>query len=232
MLKGIIPAVGTADSIKALDSSKDTAYFLSGRLVSRVLFGSDNEGLIALSEYSQILRDVKIETDRLIIADAQSGFGNALSMWNAAIELDRSGADYLMMNDQLWPSHSESISGSDDAAALLGKVKAAVDGSSDSGVEVIVKLEGISNYGYEGLVNRIKLVLKGGVSQVVVARISKEELRKLSHEDFYDKLGVELDDDRLSLEEAKSLKPTFIIPVKATLDCLDSYHEYLAKKIN
>lgn len=231
MLKGIIPAVGTADLIKHLNDQKRT-YFLSGRLVAKALLGSDNEGLIALSEYSQVLRDVKIETDQPIIADAQSGFGNPLSMWNTAIELDRSGADYLMMNDQKWPSHSESISGSDDDASLLGKIKAAIDGSSDSGVKVIVKLEGFANYKYEGLVQRIKLALKAGAEAVVVARVNKDQLQKLSQEDFYDHVGVEIDDEKLTLSDAKSLKPAFIIPVTTTLEAIKNSQAEIKKDLN
>ena len=142
-------------------------------------------------------------------------------MWNAAVELDRSGADYLMMNDQLWPSHSEKISGSDDDASLLGKIEAAIDGSKDSDVTVLVKLEGISNYGYDGLVDRIKLALKAGVKQVVVARLNKEQATKLSKESFYDKVGLELDDDNLTLDDAKNLKPAFIIPVASSLKALE-----------
>lgn len=231
MLKGIIPAVGTADLIKSL-SNEERTYFLSGRLVANALLGSDNEGLLALSEYSQVLRDVKIETDQPIIADAQSGFGNPLSMWNAAIELDRSGADYLMMNDQKWPSHSETISGSDDDASLLGKIKAAIDGSSDSGVKVIVKLEGIDNYGYDGLCQRIKLALKAGAEAVVVARINKNQMQKLSEEDFYKNIGVELDDKKISLIEAQALQPTFIIPVTTTLNAIKNSQEKIEQALD
>lgn len=226
MLKGVIPAVGSADEVKAY-GNKSQIKFLSGRLVTQTLLGSDNEGLISLSEYSQHFRNTHVETDNPLIADGQSGFGNPLSMWNTGIELGRSNADYMMINDQSYPSHSKEVSGVDDEETLLGKVKSALDGTEKWNVEVIVKFESIKEYGIEGLVKRIKLVKKAGVKEIVVSRFNKELLEELSKSINLNEIGLELDDEEVSLDEVKKFEPMFIIPVTATLTARGSYRESL-----
>lgn len=110
MLKGIIPVSVSARLTR--NCKKSTPVFVSGRLLSLMTLGKDNEGLITRREYLQYFTTLSIETDAVLIADGQTGFGNELSARMTVEELGNAGAKYLVINDQIWPSTSVKISGS------------------------------------------------------------------------------------------------------------------------
>ncbi|BDR59922.1 hypothetical protein [Lactobacillus xylocopicola] len=228
MLKGKIPVTISADLINKFN--QDTTFFVSSRLLALMTLGKENEGLITRREYLQYFNTLTIETGAKLIADGQSGFGNELSVWTAAAELGRAGAKYLVLNDQKWPAISVGISGAVTEQAFLKKVRAAISGGENYALQVIPKLEGISAYGYEGLVERIQLLLQLGIQQVIVSRISKKELLKLKTERFKDHLGIALDDSMLSLSEAEAIKPMFILSVQQTLNRINAMNDELLRE--
>lgn len=214
MLQGIIPVSISANLIKKAHQPT----FISGRLLANQMLGQDNEGLITRREYLQYFSTLAIETDKILIADAQSGFGNEISAWTTADELGSAGAKYIIVNDQSWPSLSNRVLKTVFEQDLINRIRACMEGSKDYGIEIIPKLEGVSRYGYEGLVYRIQLLLELGLSQIVVSRLDKEILSCLTQEPFFDELGIELDDKKISVEESKRLNPKFIIPTFQTIN--------------
>lgn len=111
----------------------------------------DNEGLITRREYLQYFTTLSIETDAVLIADGQTGFGNELSARMTVEELGNAGAKYLVINDQIWPSTSVKISGSIAKKIFINTVKAAIYGAEDYNLQVVPKLEGIIK-SYSGIV--------------------------------------------------------------------------------
>lgn len=234
MLKGIIPVTISANLIKNLES--DQPLFVSGRLLAIMTLGKDNEGLITRREYLQYFNTLSIETGATLIADGQSGFGNELSAWTTAKELGNAGARYLVLNDQKWPSTSIEIAGTISEKVFISMVKAAVAGGKDYDLQIIPKLEGITKYGYAELISRIELLLKMGIKQIIVARLTRKELVQLKAEKFFSKIGIELDNTDLDLKEVQKFKPTFIVPVESvianTLSSEQQLYEFYSKEKN
>lgn len=234
MLKGIIPVTISANLIKNLES--DQPLFVSGRLLAIMTLGKDNEGLITRREYLQYFNTLSIETGAALIADGQSGFGNELSAWTTAKELGNAGARYLVLNDQKWPSTSIEIAGTITEKVFINMVKAAVAGGKDYDLQIIPKLEGITKYGYAELISRIELLLKMGIKQIIVARLTRKELVQLKAEKFFSKIGIELDNTDLDLKEVQKFKPTFIVPVESvianTLSSEQQLYEFYSKEKN
>ena len=234
MLKGIIPVTISANLIKNLES--DQPLFVSGRLLAIMTLGKDNEGLITRREYLQYFNTLSIETGAALIADGQSGFGNELSAWTTAKELGNAGASYLVLNDQKWPSTSIEIAGTISEKVFINMVKAAVAGGKDYDLQIIPKLEGITKYGYAELISRIELLLKMGIKQIIVARLTRKELVQLKAEKFFSKIGIELDNTDLDLKEVQKFKPTFIVPVESvianTLSSEQQLYEFYSKEKN
>ncbi|KGG54497.1 isocitrate lyase/phosphoenolpyruvate mutase family protein [Lactobacillus sp. wkB10] len=234
MLKGIIPVTISANLIKNLGS--DQPLFVSGRLLAMMTLGKDNEGLITRREYLQYFNTLSIETKAALIADGQSGFGNELSAWTTAKELGNAGAQYLVLNDQKWPAKSVEVTGTTSDKIFINMVKAAVAGGKDYDLQIIPKLEGIKKYGYSKLVNRIELLLKMGIKQIIVARLNRKELAQLKEEKFFSKIGIELDNSDLGIKEVKSIKPKFILPVESaiatTLNAEQQLYEFYSRENN
>lgn len=164
---------------------------------------------------------MSIETDAVLIADGQTGFGNELSARMTVEELGNAGAKYLVINDQIWPSTSVKISGSIAKKIFINTVKAAIYGAEDYNLQVVPKLEGINEYGYSELLNRIQALLQLGITQIIVSRSNKSDLLKLKQTAFFNHLGIALDDRAISFTEARELKPSFILPVRQTIDQIE-----------
>lgn len=219
MLKGIIPVSVSARLTR--NCKKSTPVFVSGRLLSLMTLGRDNEGLITRREYLQYFTTLSIETDAVLIADGQTGFGNELSARMTVEELGNAGAKYLVINDQIWPSTSVKISGSIAKKIFINTVKAAIYGAEDYNLQVVPKLEGINEYVYSELLNRIQALLQLGITQIIVSRSNKSDLLKLKQTAFFNHLGIALDDRAISFTEARELKPSFILPVRQTIDQIE-----------
>lgn len=104
---------------------------------------------------------------------------------------------------------------------FINTVKAAIYGAEDYNLQVVPKLEGINEYGYSELLNRIQALLQLGITQIIVSRSNKSDLLKLKQTAFFNHLGIALDDRAISFTEARELKPSFILPVRQTIDQIE-----------
>lgn len=219
MLKGLIHTTASADLMEKVDNNEP--IFVSGRLLAKLMLGKDNEGLISRREYLQYFSNFFIETGKNLIADGQSGFGNEMAVWQTAYELGNAGANYLVINDQIWPSTSIKIAETVSETDFINRIRAAVDGGEEFELKVIPKLEGFDTYGYEGLVYRIQLLLKAGIKQILVSRLDLESLKKIRNEQFFSKLGFEISDSKIIYQEVKDYGFAFLIPTVPTINLID-----------
>lgn len=156
----IVPAAGDGQTINALDEADFPAILLDGTLTTQTLLGENNQGLLSLSEYAKFLRDMHLKATSPLIADLQSGFGSPLNTYYAAQELERSGGSTLLLNDQLYPSHSIDQPQTTTPEDLLGKTRAAKDGLENPETQLWIKLEGLWDYGITGAWQRISYLEK------------------------------------------------------------------------
>ncbi|WP_051006359.1 isocitrate lyase/phosphoenolpyruvate mutase family protein [Liquorilactobacillus vini] len=152
-LSGEIAVAANAVEIRQAVQQNVAAIFISGRLLANRLIGQDDEGLLSLSEYAHFFRNMCLTTNVPLIADGQAGFGNPLNTYETAQELIRSGANYLVLNDQKYPSHSQIPNSPEDLVEFLGKIKACQDSLQATDCQIILKFDGIAIYGLNGLKN-------------------------------------------------------------------------------
>lgn len=175
----IIPAAGDGNSFKLLSTQAFPAILLDGTLTTQTLLAEDNQGLLSLSEYAKFCRDMSLKKTTRLMADLQSGFGSPLNTYYAAQELERSGADILLLNDQKYPAHSTKDPATTTPADLIGKLRAAIDGLDNPNTEVWLKLEGIASYGIDGLLKRIHYASNAGADAIVLAHCQPEQLNSI-----------------------------------------------------
>ncbi|WP_281165691.1 isocitrate lyase/phosphoenolpyruvate mutase family protein [Liquorilactobacillus sicerae] len=213
-LCGEIAIAANAIEIRQAVQKKAAAIFISGRLLANRLLGQDDEGLLSLTEYAQFFRNLRLTTNVPLIADGQAGFGNPLNAYETAQELIRSGANYLVLNDQKYPSHSQVPNSPEDLAEFLGKIKACQDSLQMTDCQIILKLDGVAAYGLNGLEKRLKLAQKLGIKNLLISKINQEQLMQLSSETLL-KIGLGFEDGQLAKEAAALIKPKFWLDLKA-----------------
>lgn len=175
----LIPAAGDGNTFNLLTNSDTPAILLDATLATKTLLAEENPGLLTISEYAKFLRDMQLKKTTPLIADMQSGFGNPLNTFYAAQELERSGGDILMLNDQTYPAHNLERPTTTTPADLLGKARAAKDSLENPATQLWIKLEGIWDYGIEGAQQRMHYLANAGTDAIIIDHYTTSDLQAL-----------------------------------------------------
>src|ERR1051325_774489 len=84
------------------------AFFMAGSQIAAYLYGYPDVGLIGVGEMVEAARRLAAGTNIAIFADADTGYGNAVSAYHAVQEYIRAGAAALHIEDQEAPKKSRS----------------------------------------------------------------------------------------------------------------------------
>ncbi|MEJ6401109.1 hypothetical protein [Nicoliella lavandulae] len=145
------------------------SYYLPGSELSYQLIGKHNEGLLSLSEYLNYFDYLRVLTNKPFILDGQAGFGNPLNTYHSIQEMEKHGADIIILNDQKNPSHTNKAN--QIPASLnefIGKVKAALDAHHPEYTSIWIKLDCSDQYTDEELDQRLFLISELGIKDIII----------------------------------------------------------------
>lgn len=155
------------------------AYLSGGALTSSM--GIPDIGLISLRELSDAVRQIREVTDIPLIVDADTGFGNALSVWRTVRVLEESGADAIQIEDQKAPKRCGHLEGKEliDADEMGQKIRAAVDARRNA--LIIARTDSRAVEGMEGAINRARKYYDSGADIIFPeALLSRQEFSRFS----------------------------------------------------
>src|SRR5512145_1307683 len=87
------------------------AFFMSGSQVAAYVYGYPDVGLLGLHEMVESVRWITNVTDIPVLADADTGYGNAVNVHYTVKEYIRAGAAGLHIEDQESPKKSGTLAG-------------------------------------------------------------------------------------------------------------------------
>src|SRR5688572_16455588 len=124
-----VPGCYNAMSAKVLEGAGFEAIYMTGYGTSLSLTGQPDVGLATFSEMLANARYIASAVEIPLIADADTGFGNAINVIRTVREYIGAGVAGLHMEDQVSPKRCGHVAGRlviglDEA---VGKVRAAVD---------------------------------------------------------------------------------------------------------
>lgn len=104
------------------------AYFIAGSQTSAFLYGVPDVGLLGLRDMVDHARHVAARTSIPIMADADTGYGNAINVHFATQEFVRAGVAAINLEDQEAPKKSATSAGRRciSKEEHIGKLRAAV----------------------------------------------------------------------------------------------------------
>lgn len=161
------------------------AFFMSGSQLAAYVYGLPDVGLLGLREMVEGARRLASATDIAILADADTGYGNAINVRHTVQEYVRAGVAGLHIEDQEAPKKSGTKAGrrciSLDEA--IGKYRAAVDAARELDPDFVIvarcDMIGAENGGFEMAVQRcMAYVEQAGVDAIWINTVqSAEEAR-------------------------------------------------------
>ena len=183
----------------------------AGSIGSSVVLGAPDYIVLTLTEFADQARRICRNTDLPLLVDADHGYGNALNVKRTVEELENAGVAALTIEDTDLPrpygTQKPTLISIDEG---IGKMKAALEGRSDSSLIIAGRSSAFSVTSIEDAVERAKQYERAGVDAMFFAGIStREELsaardaisipimlgsvsKELEDKDFLSSMGVKV----------------------------------------
>jgi 2-methylisocitrate lyase-like PEP mutase family enzyme len=180
---GIIVAPGVFDGLSAhlvRRAGFDVAY-ASGGAIARSM-GYPDLGLLGMKEVLSRLEQIVESAGIPVIADADTGYGNALSVWRTVREFQNAGVAGLHIEDQSFPKRCGHLEGKELIATheMVQKVRAAREATTDKDFVIIARTDAIAVEGFERAIARAHAYADAGADMLFVeAPESEAQIRSI-----------------------------------------------------
>jgi 2-methylisocitrate lyase-like PEP mutase family enzyme len=166
----VLPGVYDALSATLVERHGLPGAYMSGAAVSMTMGGLPDLGLLTMTEMStQAARLAGILSGPLV-ADADTGFGNALNVQRTVVEYERAGVAGLHIEDQTFPKRCGHLSGKSviPSEEFVEKVRAAVEARTDPDLVVIARTDARGPLGFTEAVRRANAYLEAGADLIFI----------------------------------------------------------------
>ncbi len=234
---GILVAPGCFDMIsgKLVEEAGFEAVYLSGNGHTASHLGLPDAGYATLTEMvtrvHHLARSVRIP----VIADADTGYGNALNARLTVQEYEQAGAAALHIEDQVNPKKCGHTLGREviPAEEMALKVEAAVDARRSDDFLIIARCDARTTLGLDEAIRRGQLYARAGADLIFVeSPESEEEFRRVAEEVDAPVMANMVESGRSPLLSAQRLEQLgfklVIFPATAWLAAVHAIREVLA----
>src|SRR6185369_4868402 len=122
----VMGGVFDALSTRIADRAGFEVLFMGGFSVAATLLGEPDFGYLTQTEMADVARRVCRLTQRPVLVDADTGYGNALNVLRTVELYHAAGAAGLFLEDQVWPKRCGHMRGKQvvERNEWLGKLRA------------------------------------------------------------------------------------------------------------
>ena len=179
--RGYTMAPGAYDTLTArlVEQAGFEAVYLTGGGYSRAN-GYPDLGLLTLSENVRFIGLTVEAVGIPVIADADTGYGNAINVIRTVREYEKSGVAAFHIEDQVSPKKCGHYEGKEviSTAEIVGKIHAAVDTRQAPDLVIIARSDARAVEGLQAAIDRVNAYLDAGADVgFVEAPQNVEELR-------------------------------------------------------
>ncbi len=178
----VLPGVYDALTAKIAVAAGFDGVVMGGYAVAASRLGEPDVGYLSMTEMRDALRTIARAVDVPVVADGDTGYGNALSARRTLQEYEWAGAAAVLFEDQVWPKRCGHMAGKQvvDAAEHAKKIRAAADGKLRQSTLLIARTDARAVLGLDEAIERGKLYLDSGAEALFIeAPQSAWELEKI-----------------------------------------------------
>ncbi len=175
----IMPGAGNALAARLIEATGHKMLMVSGAAVANTFLGVPDIGLVSVTELAAHVAAVRDAVNIPILADADTGFGNALNARRTVQLLERAGANAIMLEDQTYPKRCGHFDGKDviPKAEMVNKLKAALDARVDAKMMILARTDARAVEGFEAALDRARAYQEAGADFLFVeAPLNEAEL--------------------------------------------------------
>ncbi len=166
----VVPGVYDGVSARLVERAGFAAAYMSGYGTSASRLGLPDLGYAGLAEMADHARNLAAAIGIPLIADADTGYGNALSVRRTVATYEAAGVAALHIEDQVAPKRCGHLAGHQivDRGEFAGKIRAAVEARTDADLLVIARTDAISAAGVDEALRRGEAAVKAGADVLFI----------------------------------------------------------------
>ncbi len=178
----ILPGAFDALAARLVESAGFPAVYLTGAGIANAWLGAPDLGLVSATEVAAHIAACREAVAIPIVADGDTGFGNALNLVRTVRLFERAGANAIQLEDQVFPKRCGHFDGKAviPAAEMVQKIRAAVDTRASDDFLVIARTDARAVEGFDAALERAAAYREAGADVLFVeAPASETELREI-----------------------------------------------------
>jgi 2-methylisocitrate lyase-like PEP mutase family enzyme len=166
----VVPGAYDAVSAKLIERAGFPAVYMTGYGTSASRLGLPDLGFAGLAEMADHARNLAAAVGIPLIADADTGYGNALSVRRTVQMYEAAGVAALHIEDQVAPKRCGHLSGHQivPRAEFAGKIRAAVEARRDPDLLVIARTDAISAESFDEALRRGEAAVEAGADMLFI----------------------------------------------------------------
>ena len=178
----LLPGVHDALSARLAEAAGFSALTCGGYAATASLLGAPDIAQLSMTEMADMYARLADATTLPILADADTGYGNAINVARTVRSFERAGVAALFIEDQVAPKRCGHFSGKEviSTEEAVGKIKAAVDARHDPDFLIMARTDAAAVHGFEAAVERAHRFAEAGADILFVEAVTTaEEIRAL-----------------------------------------------------
>jgi 2-methylisocitrate lyase-like PEP mutase family enzyme len=179
----VTPGVYDGYSARLVEKAGFKSGSITGAGTSESRLGWADRGVMGLDENVANARRLADCSNLLLRADADTGYGNAMSVYFATRAFEKAGVAAVMFEDQVWPKRCGHMAGKSviPAIEMVQKVRAAVDARLDPDFIIIARTDAAGTHGVDEAIRRLNLYAEAGADCMYAdALLSREDIAKVA----------------------------------------------------
>src|SRR6266704_2825407 len=166
----VIPGAYDGVSAKLVERAGFPAVYMTGYGTSASRLGLPDLGFAGLAEMADHARSLVAVLDIPLIADADTGYGNALNVRRTVQVYEAAGVAALHIEDQITPKRCGHLAGHQviPRGEFIGKIRAAVEARTDPDLLVIARTDATSAVDFDEALRRGEAAAKAGADVLFI----------------------------------------------------------------
>src|SRR5262249_46462893 len=166
----VIPGAYDGVSARLVQDAGFPAVYMTGYGTAASRLGLPDLGFAGLGEMADHARNLAAVLDVPLIADADTGYGNALNVRRTVQAYEAAGVAALHIEDQIAPKRCGHLAGHQvvPRGEFAGKIRAAVEARTDPDLLVIARTDAISAVGFDEALRRGEAAAEAGADVLFI----------------------------------------------------------------
>lgn len=178
----VVPGAFDALAARLIEAAGFRAVYATGAGIANAYLGWADVGLTTMTEVRDAVWHIVDATSLPVIADIDTGFGNAVNVTRTVRAFERIGVAAVQLEDQVFPKRCGHFAGKAvvSQAEMVGKLRAACDARQD-GLVIIARTDARAVEGLDAAIARARAYREAGADVLFVeAPRSREELATIA----------------------------------------------------